>query len=125
MQLAFGKISPYIANSELFRSKIDRSLEVAGQFNKHSMMKQKSRLLFIASWLVLRLRWSLIFLQKSLSNADAPRWWAKPGIILYTRRQKRLPLDCWSFDENRRAYVYSDPSLESMRVCFLPESSRN
>jgi hypothetical protein len=89
------------------------------------MMKQKSRLLFIASWLVLRLRWSLIFLQKSLSNAGAPRWWAKPGIILYTRQPKRFPLDCWSFDENRQVYVYSDPSLESMRVCFMPELSRN
>ncbi|MDZ7362756.1 MAG: hypothetical protein ONB46_18815 [candidate division KSB1 bacterium] len=88
-------------------------------------MKQKSRLLFIASWLVLQLRWSLIFLQKSLSNAGATRWWAKPGIILYTRRQKRFPLGCWSFDENRQAYIYSDPSIESMRVCFMPELSRN
>jgi hypothetical protein len=88
-------------------------------------MKQKSRLLFIAWWLVLRLRWSLIFLQKSLSNAGALRWWAKPGIILYTSRPKRFPLDCWSFDENRQVYVYSDPSPESMRVCFMPELSRN
>jgi hypothetical protein len=89
------------------------------------MMKQKSRLLLIASWLVLRLRWSLIFLQKSLSSAGAPRGWAKPGIILYTRRQKGFPLDCWSYDENRQVYVYSDPSPESMRVCLLPEWSRN
>jgi len=88
-------------------------------------MKQKSRLLFIMSWLVLRLRWSLVFLQKSLSNGGAQRWWAKPGIILYSRQQGRFPLDRWHCNETRSAYLYSNPTAESLTILLFPEISRN
>jgi hypothetical protein len=88
-------------------------------------MRQKSRLVLVASWLVLRLRWSLIFLRTSLDNGGLERWWATPGFILYSYRHNQFPLERWSFDEQRSAYIHSSPNAESLRVCFLPEISQN
>jgi hypothetical protein len=88
-------------------------------------MRQKSRLVLVASWLVLRLRWSLIFLRTSLDNGGIQRWWSTPGIILFSRRHNQFPLDRWSFEEQRSAYLHSSPTAESLRVCFLPEISQN
>ncbi len=88
-------------------------------------MKQKSRLFFIASWLVLRLRWSLWFLRASVSNGALQRWWSKPGIILFSRQHGQFPLDRWCFEEQRGAYLYSAQSEEPVRVCLLPKISPN
>jgi len=88
-------------------------------------MKQKSRAVLMISWLVLRLRWSLIFAQQSLVAGGIQRGWAKPGIIHFARQPRQLPLERWSFDESRGAYLYSHPAAESLHVCFLPEISRN
>lgn len=88
-------------------------------------MKQKSRLFFITSWLVLRLRWSLAFLRVSISNGALQRLWAQPGIILFSRQHQRFPMDRWSFDEQRSTYLYAAHPEEPVRVCLLPEISRN
>jgi len=106
--LAFGNISPYIATTM-----------------QHAIIKQKSRLFFIASWLALRLRWSMIFLRTSFSDGGLQHFWTKPGVILFSRRHNRFPLARWSFDESHSAYIYSSQLEESLRVCRLPEISRN
>jgi hypothetical protein len=84
-------------------------------------MKQKSRIFFVTSWLVLRLRWSLAFLRMPVSHATLERLWAQPGIILFSRQHGLFPLDRWCFDEPRSAYVYTAPSEASVRVSFLPD----
>lgn len=88
-------------------------------------MKQKSRLFFITSWLVLRLRWSLAFLRMPVSYATLERLWSQPGIILFSRQHRQFPLDRWCFDEQRGAYLYSPKPEEPVHVCHLPEISRN
>jgi hypothetical protein len=88
-------------------------------------MKQKSRFLIVASWLVLRLRWSLIFIRRSLLNGGRENLWAKPEIILFARQYRRFPLDDWTFDEHGAAYIYSCETEKSLRLCLLPEISRN
>jgi hypothetical protein len=88
-------------------------------------MKQKSRLFFITSWLVLRLRWSLAFLRIPVSHTTLERLWAQPGIILFSRRHGQFPLDRWCFDEQRSAYLYSSEPEEPVRVRRLPEVLRN
>jgi hypothetical protein len=87
-------------------------------------MIQKSRLLFIMSWLMLRLHWSLIFLQASVSKALLQRSWIKPGIILFARQHDRFPTDCWHFDGHRSAYLYVEAE-KPLLVYFLPEYSSN
>jgi len=77
------------------------------------------------SWLVLRLRWSLIFLQQSFISGGIQRGWAKPGIIFFTRQHRQFPLERWSFDESRGVYLYADQTDKAINICFLPESSRN
>ncbi len=93
-------------------------------------MKQKSRLFFITSWLVLRLRWSLAFLRISASNGTPQRLWAQPGIILFSRQHLRFPMDRWNFDEERSAYLCFPPPEEPyghslLRVYHLPDISHN
>jgi hypothetical protein len=88
-------------------------------------MKQKSRFLIVASWLVLRLRWSLIFIRRSLSNGGRENLWTKPGIILFARQYRQFPLDSWNFDKHCAAYIYSRETEKSLRVCLLPEISCN
>ncbi|MDZ7292789.1 MAG: hypothetical protein ONB44_23750 [candidate division KSB1 bacterium] len=87
-------------------------------------MKQKSRLLFVTSWLVLRLRWSLAFLQ-AVSQVTLQRLWSRPGIILFSHQDYRFPLDRWVFDEQRGAYLFSARPEEPLRICLLPEISQN
>ncbi|MCI0692057.1 hypothetical protein L0337_08640 [candidate division KSB1 bacterium] len=89
------------------------------------MMKQKSRLFFITSWLVLRLRWSLAFLRVPVSYATLERLWAQPGIILFSRQHGQFPLDRWCFDEGRSAYLCSPQSEKPLRVYHLPNISHN
>jgi hypothetical protein len=88
-------------------------------------MKQKGRLFFITSWLVLRLRWSLAFLRVPVSYATLERQWAQPGIILFSHRHHHFPLDRWCFDEQRGVYLYSSEPEEPVRACRLPEISCN
>ncbi|MGH7597521.1 MAG: hypothetical protein ACREOI_14295 [bacterium] len=88
-------------------------------------MKQKSRLFFITSWLVLRLRWSLAFLRLPVSPATLERLWSQPGIILFSRQHRPFLLDRWCFDEQHGAYLYSSEPEEPVRVHRLPEISRN
>jgi hypothetical protein len=93
-------------------------------------MKQKGRLFFIASWLVLRLRWSLAFLRIPASPATLERLWSQPGIILFSRQHGQFPLERWCFDEELSAYLYSSHSAEPggrslLRVYHLPDISQN
>jgi hypothetical protein len=88
-------------------------------------MKQKSRLLFVASWLVLRLHWSLALLHSSVAHAWLKRSWTKPGVILFSRQPQRYPTDRWHFDGRRSVYLYSDHSTSALHICFLPEYSAN
>lgn len=77
------------------------------------------------SWLVLRLRWSLIFVQQSFIAGGIQRGWGKPGIIQFTRQHRQFPLARWSFDESRGAYLYADQDEGAINICFLPEISSN
>ncbi len=88
-------------------------------------MKEKTRAFLIVSWLVLRLRWSLIFLQQSFISGGVQRGWDKPGIIFFTRQHRQFPLARWSFEASRGAYLYADQTEKAINICFLPESSRN
>jgi hypothetical protein len=88
-------------------------------------MKEKTRALLIVSWLVLRLRWSLIFLQQSFTLGGIQRGGTKPGIIFFTRQHRQFPLARWNFETSHGAYLYADQTEKAISVCFLPESSRN
>lgn len=88
-------------------------------------MKQKSRIFFITSWLVLRLRWSLACLRISASDETRHRLWAQPGIILFSRQHLRFPMDRWNFDEERSAYLCLPQLKEPLRVYHLPDISHN
>ena len=88
-------------------------------------MKQKSRTLLLISWLVLRLRWSLIFVQQSFVMGGLLRGWAKPGIIQFTRQPQHLPLERWSFDESRGVYLYADQVETAINIYLLPERCNN
>jgi hypothetical protein len=88
-------------------------------------MKQKSRLFLVASWLVLRLRWSLAFLRISASNGTLHRLWAQPGIILFSRQHLRFPMDRWSFEEGRSVYLCFPLSKEPLHVYHLSDISHN
>lgn len=88
-------------------------------------MKQKSRAVLLVSWLVLRLRWSLIFVQHSFVTGGIQRGWTKPGIIHFTRQHRHLPLERWSFDGPRGIYLYADQVETAINICFLPERSNN
>lgn len=96
-----------------------------GLFRCEIKVKQKSRLLFITSWLILRLQWSLVFLRRSLAKGGEERWENKPGIILFRRQRDPFPLERWSFAEQRGSYLYAHPQEESFSICTLPEISRN
>ncbi len=93
-------------------------------------MRQKSRLFFITSWLVLRLRWSLAFFRVSISPAKLERLWSQPGIILFSQQHRRFPLDRWCFDEERSVYLCApqaeEPAERSpLYVYHLPNISHN
>jgi hypothetical protein len=93
-------------------------------------MKQKSRVCFVTSWLVLRLRWSLAFLRVSISHAKLDRLWSQPGIILFSHLHRQFPLDRWCFDEERSVYLCAPQSEEPcersfLRVYRLPDISHN
>jgi hypothetical protein len=88
-------------------------------------MKQKSRLLFVTSWLVLRLRWSLAVVQVSVSNLALQRLWSRPGIVLFSRQQHQFPIDRWVFEQNHGAYLWADQPEEPLRIYVLPEVSSN
>jgi hypothetical protein len=88
-------------------------------------MKQKSRILFVASWLVIRLRWSLTRLWLTASDPAWQRLWSQPGIVLFARRHSRFPIDRWIFDRERSAYLYSAQSDEPLRLRLLPDISCN
>ena len=92
---------------------------------KQSDMKQKSRIFFITSWLVLRLRWSLAFLRLPVSHATLDRLWSQPGIILFSRQHDRFPFDRWYFEEGRCTYLCCPLSEEPLRVYHLPDISHN
>lgn len=88
-------------------------------------MKQKSRIFFITSWLVLRLRWSLALMLMSVSSLTLQRLKAEPGIVLLARHRRDFPADRWVFEKNSSAYLYALPNDETLRVYILPEISPN
>ena len=88
-------------------------------------MRQKSRAVLMISWLVLRLRWSLIFVQQSFIAGGIQRGWGKPEIIQFTHQHRQFPLARWSFEGRRGAYLHLDQAEKAINVCFLPENSRN
>jgi hypothetical protein len=88
-------------------------------------MKQKSRIFFVTSWLVVSLRWSLALVRASVSNGALQRLGSQPGIVLFSRHHYRFPIDRWIFDQRRSAYLYSVEPEEPFRIHFLPGASRN
>lgn len=77
------------------------------------------------SWLVLRLRWSLIFVQQSFVTGGILRGWVKPGIIQFARQPRHLPLERWNFDEARGVYLYANQVETAINICLLPERCNN
>jgi hypothetical protein len=88
-------------------------------------MKEKSRLFFVTSWLVVRLRWSLALVRASVSNVALQRLWSQPGIVLFSRHHYRFPIDRWVFEKNSSAYLCAPQTEDTLCIYPLPDISCN
>jgi len=83
-------------------------------------MKQKSLIFLVASWLVVRLRMSILTSRLVLHHLLI-----QPAIILVARRENRLPAERWIFDQERAHIVVMSSSHEPIHVRALPKIGRN
>jgi hypothetical protein len=81
-------------------------------------MRQKSALLFAASWLVVRLRIALLSTQAMMQNL-----WQKPGIILVASSQKTYPEDFWLWDGTQLHFMHLKSNETDLSVRSFEMSS--
>lgn len=83
-------------------------------------MAQKSFVLLIASWLVVRLRIGLLSTQLSLQ-----RFLNQPAIFLVARRESPFAEGCWLLADQRLHFMSLSPSPETIEIRSLPPLGSN
>ncbi len=83
-------------------------------------MAQKSFVLLIASWLVVRLRLGLLSTRLSLQ-----RFLNQPAIFLVVRRESPFAEGRWLLADQRLHFISLSPSAETIEIRSLPPLGYN